>query len=270
MFQKIIAFLKTKRFWKIIGLIAAVYALVIFSTVFYLDAYTAHGDKIPVPNLLGKNVKSINSILEVNELTYEVLDSIYDPSLAEGTIIDQDPKPTEVSDIFVKEGRIIKLRVSKRSRLVEMPSLIDKSQRFAEKILENRGLRYSISFRNTTEAHGAVLDQQYKNQKIKEGTRIPIGSMIHLVIGRNEGGIPVPIPDLYGLTISEAQARLSGMTEMTFFVVCEECKTAQDSTVARINSQTPEYIEGVMIPSGSTITVNAVLNFVDTRPPAPQ
>ena len=94
--------------------------------------------------------------------------------------------------------------------------------------------------------------------------------MIHLVIGRNEGGIPVPIPDLYGLTISEAQARLSDMTEMTFFVVCEECKTAQDSTMARINSQTPEYIEGVMIPSGSTITVNAVLNFVDTRPPAPE
>ncbi|MBU2018884.1 MAG: hypothetical protein KJ941_04480, partial [Bacteroidetes bacterium] len=147
---------------------------------------------------------------------------------------------------------------------------IDKSQRFAESILKNRGFKCSISFRNTSEANGAVLDQLYKGSRIKEGTKIPIGSTIALVVGRNEGGIPIPIPDLYGLTIFEARDRLAAIPGMNYFPVCNECRTYEDSLAARINSQTPEYIEGIMIPAGSTISVNAVLNFVNEREMPPQ
>lgn len=265
--KKLANFIWTKHFLKIAGYIALAYIVVVGGTIFYLDAYTNHGEKIMVPNLIGKNVKTIAPIMEINELKYEILDSIYDPKLAEGTIIDQDPQPTDKSKLFVKEGRIIRLRVSKRSRLVEMPSLIDKSQRFAETILKNRGFKYSLTFRNTTEANGAVLEQLYRGSVIKEGTRLPIGSTIVLVIGRNEGGMPMQIPDLYGLTIFEAKDRLASMPGFTFFPVCEECKTYEDSLAARINSQNPEFIEGILTPPGSTITVNAVLNFVDSRPP---
>jgi len=259
--------MKTKRFLKIIGLVFLVYIVVIGTTIFYLDTYTNRGEKILVPNLIGKNVKTISGIIEENDLNYEILDSIYDPKKAEGTILKQDPAPTSFSKLFVKEGRVIRLSVSKKSRLVDMPSLIDKSQRFAESILKNRGLRYTLTYRNTSEANGAILDQLYKGRYIKEGTKLPIGSMIKLVVGRNEAGIPVPIPDFYGLTIFEAKERLASMPGLTLFPVCNECKTYEDSLAARIDSQTPEFIEGVMIPSNSTITVNAVLNFVDTRAP---
>lgn len=267
--KKLVQFIRTKRFLKLILLIGLVYFVVVTTTVFYLDSYTNHGEKIIVPDLKGKNVSSIAPIIDGLSLKYEVLDSIYDPKLAEGTIIDQDPGPTSLTKVNVKEGRVIRLRVSKRSRMVEVPSLIDKSQRFAETILKNRGFKFTISYQNTTEANGAVLDQKFRGSHIKEGTRVPIGSTIALVVGRNEGGIPVEIPDLYGLTISQARERLASYPGMTFFPVCNECKTAEDSLAARINSQTPEYIEGVMIPSGSTITVNAVLNFVDTRGQTP-
>jgi beta-lactam-binding protein with PASTA domain len=212
----------------------------------------------------------VYELLASNELSYEVLDSIYNPKLAEGTIIDQDPQATVVSQLFVKEGRIIRLRVSKRSRLVEVPSLIDKSQRFAESILKNRGFKYTVTFRNTSEANGAVLNQLFNGVKIKEGTKIAIGSIIAIVVGRNEGGLPIPIPDLYGLTIFEARERLAAIPGMNYFPVCDDCKTSEDSLAARINSQTPEFIEGIMIPAGSTITVNAVLNFVNERALVPQ
>lgn len=262
--------MKTKRFLKIVGMLFLVYFLIITITMFYLDSYTNHGQKIEVPNLIGKNVLSIESLLEESELTYEILDSIYDPKKTEGTIISQDPQPTFLSRLFVKEDRIIKLRVSKKTLKVEMPSLIDKSRRFAESILKNRGLKFTVSYRNTVEANGAILDQLYKGKYIKEGTKIPIGATIAIVVGRNEGGLPVPIPDLYGLTIFEAKERLASIPGMIFFPVCNECQTYEDSLVARINSQTPEFMEGIMIPAGSTITVNAVLNFVDERPEVPQ
>ena len=136
-------------------------------TIFYLSSYTNHGQQISVPNLVGKTVAKSTTILEELDLTYEVLDSIYDPSKPEGTIIDQDPDPTSFSKVFVKEGRIIRLRVSKKSRMIEMPSLVDKSERFAESILKNRGLKYRIQYQPTNEANGAVLKQMYQCKQIE-------------------------------------------------------------------------------------------------------
>ena len=157
--NKIKVFVWSKHFLKHLGLVILAYIVIVSLTIFYLDSYTNHGQHIDVPNLIGRNVNSVKTELEDLDLQYEILDSIYDPSKPEGTIIDQDPDATSLSLVPVKEGRIIRLRVSKKSRLVEMPSLVDKSQRFAESILENRGVNYRIKYRTTSEADGTVLQQ---------------------------------------------------------------------------------------------------------------
>lgn len=263
LFQKIKAFVLTKHFAKHAGLVILTYIVIIGGAIFYLDAYTNHGEKIEVPNLVGKNVNTINDIIEENDLQFEILDSIYDPKKPEGTILEQDPLPTKLSQVFVKEGRIIRVRVSKKSRLVEMPSLIDKSVRFAQSVLKNRGLECEIEYVPSVESNGAVMEQRYKGKKIKEGERIPIGATIVLVVGQSEGGEPVQVPNLYGLTISEAKARLSGIPSLVFNLNCPDCMNAADSSNARIESQSPEFIEGVLSPAGTTVTVNASKNFTE-------
>ncbi len=264
-FKNLKQFVLSKHFLKISGIIVLIYLVVVGGTVFYLDSYTNHGEKIPVPNLVGQNVNNISALLEEKGLKFEIVDHVYNPKLAEGTIIEQDPEKTEKSKIFVKVDRIIRLRVSKRSQLVEMPSLIDKSERFATTILKNRGLRLKITYKNTPESHGAVIEQRFKGARIKEGTKIPIGSTVLLIVGRYEGGMPVPVINLYGLTISEARERLSQLAGITFFPICQDCVTASDSLNARIGSQTPEYEEGAMMPSVGTVSATAVLNL----PPLP-
>lgn len=259
-FAKLKSYVWTKSFLKKLGIVILFYLLVITITVFYLGSYTNHGQMIEVPNLIGKNVSSIAGELEELDLTHEVLDSIYDPSKPEGTILDQDPAPTAQSLIHVKEGRIIRVRVSKKSRLIEMPSLVDKSQRFAESILKNRGLKYRIQFKPTNEANGAVLGQLYKGSDIKEGKKIPIGSTITLIIGKNDAAEPLDIPNLVGLTIFEAKERLSTMGNFGYFPVCPDCMSYEDSVAAVIESQTPEFMEGIQIPGNSTITVYARKN----------
>jgi beta-lactam-binding protein with PASTA domain len=261
--KKLKAFILTKYFLKQLGLVILAYILIVGITIFYLDTFTNHGQQIQVPNLIGRNVSTIQTELEELDLQFEVLDSIYDPSKAEGTILDQDPAATIFSKVFVKEGRVVRVRVSKKSRLVEMPSLVDKSQRFAESILKNRALKCRIQYRPSNEANGAVLEQLYKGRNVAEGVRIPIGSTITLVVGRNDVGEPTEIPNLYGLTIYEAKDRLATLGSFGFLPVCDECITQADSMAARINSQSPEYIEGILIPAGSTITVYAIKNFVD-------
>lgn len=251
----------TKHFAKHFGLVILVYLVIYFSVNWILSYSTNHGQKIEVPDLVGKNQNNIDNLIGNSGLVVEVLDSIYDPTKVEGTILEQDPSPTKISQVYVKEGRKIKIRVSKRTQLVEMPDLIYKSQRFAETILRNRGFRYNIEYRTSSEAHGAVIEQMYKGKKILKGKKIPIGSTVKLIVGRDEGGIPLELPNLYGMTIGEARMRVEAMLNMEFLIACDDCITKADSLSARVFSQSPEYTEAAVIASGSSILVNASKNF---------
>lgn len=259
--KKLGNYILSKTFLINLGLIVVAYVLLYLIYSNYLDSRTNHDEKIEVPNLVGKNQNNLENLLGETGLQYEVLDSIYDPSKVEGTIISQDPEPTSETSVFVKEGRKVKVRVSKRTQMVEMPDLVDKSQRFAESILRNRKFRYTLDYKPSQEAHGAVMDQQYKGKTIAAGTKIPIGSKIKLIVGRNEVGVPQELPNLYGLTIEEARQRVSGMLNMEFAVSCDEGYSKADSLAARVVTQSPEYMEGARVASGSTIMVYASKDF---------
>lgn len=265
--NKIKQFVFTKHFLKHFGIIILTYLVVVSFVIIYLDSYTNHGQKIKVPNLIGKNINNIKYLLESNDLQYEVIEAKYDPRKPEGTIIEQDPIATSLSTVFVKEGRIIRLRISKRTDLVEMPSLINKSERFALQVLKNRGLKYKIEYKTSSEADGAVLQQKYHGRTIKEGEKLQIGSVVLLVIGRNEGGEPVQIPNLYGLSMFAARDSVLAVPSLSFVGVCPDCLNYEDSVNAKVETQTPEYIEGVRSPFGTTVTVFATPNFDNSKKP---
>ena len=263
--KKIKNFVWSKSFAFNIGAIILVYIILFFSVKSCMSSMTNNGQKIEVPDLIGKNQNNLDNLLANTGLKYEVLDSIYDPKKVEGTILEQDPMPTKRSNVYVKESRVIKVRVSKRSQLVEMPDLVSKSQRFAEGILRNRDFRYDLQFKPSKESPGAVLEQLYRGKPIAGGTKLPIGSMIKLVVGQEIGGEPMLLPNLYGLTIDEARNRLNVLGQFDFIPVCQDCQTASDSMVARVISQNPQYSDSAMIMTGSTVTVIASKAFA----PAP-
>lgn len=268
--QKLRAFIWTKHFLKHTGLIFLTYFVIVGITILYLDSYTNHGQKIRVPNLIGSNAGKSRALLEELDLKMELLDSVYRPELPAGTVLVQDPAPTAKSSVYVKEGRIIRVQVSKRTQMVEMPYLVGRSQRFVESVLKNRGLKFKVKFRPSSESNGAVLQQLYNGSSIKEGRRIPVGSTITIVVGKSEGGQPVQILNLYGLTISEARGALSAMSLNLSVGICEGCANAQDSTSAYIHYQSPEYIEGILVPAGTTVMVNAKVGPPPAPPATPQ
>ena len=95
-----------------------VYFVVVISTIYYLNGKTNHGEKIEVPDYIGKNIKQVAPSIEALQFEYEVVDSIYNPDKPEGTIVYQDPLPSKISEVFVKEGRKIRFRVSKKTKLI--------------------------------------------------------------------------------------------------------------------------------------------------------
>lgn len=255
--KKIGNYVWSKNFAINLGAIILIYVIGVITLRSCLASNTYHDEKIEVPNLIGKNQNNLEKLMSKSGLPYEVLDSIYDPTKVEGTILAQDPSATKETDVYVKRSHIVKVRVSKRTQLVEMPDLVDKSQRFAASVLKSRGFRYRLEYKPSLEAHGAVLQQLYKNKPVAAGKRLPIGSTIKLVVGRGEAGVPQPLPDLYGLSIEEAKARVSRMSNMSFQSVCKGCETKADSLAARVETQSPGFSEDAQVVSGTTITVYA-------------
>jgi beta-lactam-binding protein with PASTA domain len=258
--QDIKLFVLSKHFVKHAGLVILFYLSTILMTMLYLHISTNHGEKITVPNFAGMDSENAIALIEDLDLAYEIRDSVYRPDLPQGTVISQNPLPTSYSLLYTKSGRTISLRVSKNTDLTEMPSLIDKQVKFAEGILTNRGLKYIIKYKATSEANGAVLEQLFRGKKINGGVKIPIGSRITLIVGQNDIGEPILAPNLIGLSYSESLSILRSLG-VPYSFYCNNCSTLEDSLAARVIIQSPEYIsDSLTIPKSTPFTITIQRN----------
>ena len=208
-----------------------------------------------VPNLVGKKSSVAKMRLEDMGLSYEILDGIYDPSLPNGIVKQQMIEPTSISKVKVKENRIIGLRLSKKTELTEMPDLVFKHVDFAQGILENRGFSSRIQYKPTKEANGSVLDQKYNGKSITNGTRIPIGSEITLIVGQNEVGVLVELPNVVGMNYQDAISLLGSKGLESISTICNDCETLQDTLSAVVFGQSPEYIPEKTVERAQQIVV---------------
>src|SRR5690554_40672 len=260
-FKKLGNFIISKKFIINFVLFCITWVVVIWGSTTYFGSYTRHGESIEVPSLLNNNVKDIPILIGDRDIKYEILDSIYNPDLVEGTIIYQDPMPTDSSGLLVKSNRVIKVRVSKRSRLVFVPVVVSKSQRFAEAVLMSKGLRTRIKYVPSNEDQGSVIAQKFEGRNIVTGQQVPINSVIELTVGKRTLGELVSVPNLTGLTIKEAEERFGGGSSLRLFSVYSGCENKSDSLNARVIRQTPVASDSSRIPEGSTITI-----FVSPNP----
>jgi beta-lactam-binding protein with PASTA domain len=91
---------------------------------------------------------------------------------------------------------------------IDMPNLSSMTFRNAEMVLRRYGLKLGDTIFKPDFARNSVLDQLYKGESIKPGTKIQQGSEITLVLG-NGVGIEFVVPDLVGLTYREARSAIS-------------------------------------------------------------
>jgi beta-lactam-binding protein with PASTA domain len=227
-------FLMSRTFLKNVLIFCIVFIAGFFSVSGFLNFYTHHGQNIAVPNLKGLKLTSLKSILIQHHFSYKVVDSLYDSERPPGTILDQDP----AAESKVKEGRTIYLTInSVLPPDVKMPDLVDVSFRQAEAILQSYGLVAGDVTYRTDLAKNAVLEQRYKNTIIKPGRMIPKGSQIDLVLGDGMATMEVSIPDLTGLTRSEAWSVLKRASLTVGSITYDE--NVKDTLNAKIYSQRP-------------------------------
>ncbi|MBS1921020.1 MAG: PASTA domain-containing protein [Bacteroidetes bacterium] len=214
------------------GIILAVAIFSIF--ILSLDWLTHHGKSKTVPNVIGKKYEDAKNLLDKMGFEVEVQDSIYIDSLPPLSVLKQVPE----GDAVVKVNREVYLTVNRSvPPLVPMTNLVGYSFRSAEMSLKNMGLRVGDTLYKPDFARNAVLEQLYNGNTIEPGTKIPMGSSITLVLGSGVGQSQLPVPNLIGMTYSDAKMVVES-SGLNFFSVITD-SDVKDTANAYIYWQNP-------------------------------
>ena len=97
-------FLKSKIFLIQLVIAVAMFVIICFVALEWLESSTNHDQRIVVPSLSKKTLDEVAEVLEAKDLRYEVQDSTnYNPDYPKYSVIDQSPPAGNM----VKENRKI-------------------------------------------------------------------------------------------------------------------------------------------------------------------
>lgn len=198
-----------------------------------LDLLTRHGKVMKIPAVTGQSIAEARKTLESQGFEVQIQDSIYNDTIPPLQVIKQFPD----ADNLVKVNRTVYLTVNRAvPPVIGMPNLISMSFRYAQMALSQYGLKLEDTVFKPDFAKNSVLDQLYKGESIKPGTKIQQGSAITLVLG-NGIGMELLVPELYGLTYREARSAMETSGLIVGAVVPDN--DVQDTTNAYVYRQSP-------------------------------
>lgn len=179
-------FLISKSFLKqvvfaIIGLLIFVFAL-----KYWLGITTNHDQKIQVPNLHKMSLEDVDLKLKEINLDFIVIDSAsYNPEYPKKSVIEQSPE----AGGFVKEKRKIYLTLNpSKYRDITIPDLNGRTKRQATSQLRSIGLNVGTEFTYVHDiGKDVVRGLRYKNKVINPGDKLPLNSIVDLVLGDGKG-----------------------------------------------------------------------------------
>lgn len=252
-------FITQRPLW--INIVAGLVLAVIIFTVFILSLnwITHHGRSKTVPSVIGKTYSDAKSLLQNAGFEVELQDSIYVDTAKPMEVLKQFPE----SDAVVKVNRQVFLTINRSvPPMVEMPNLVGYSFRSAEMVLKNMNLRVGDTLYKPDFAKNSVLQQLYSGKPIDPGTKLQMGSSVTLVLGTGVGETEFSVPNLVGMSYSDARMLLES-NGLSFFSVIPDADV-KDTANAFIYWQDPSRFDALKniqrIRIGQTIDVKLGLN----------
>lgn len=181
--------------------------LILFLFLQTLNFWTNHGEYLRVPEVKGKSLAEATALLEKDGFEVIIQDSIYQDTVPPLAVLKQFPDP----EATVKVNRTVYLTINRATPpLVDMPNLVGMSFRNAELELKAKGLKLGDTTYVPDIAKNAVKDQSINGASLRPGTKIPMGSVISLLLGAGIGSEELAVPDLFGMPYPEAVTLLEG------------------------------------------------------------
>jgi beta-lactam-binding protein with PASTA domain len=244
-------FFLSKIFIKNLALSIAIAVGLIIILLIWLNIYSRHGQARPVPDFYGLNMEETTRLAKKHKLKIQVIDSVYTNLVPRGCIAEQNPK----AGFKVKKRRRIVLTINAfHPEMVVVPNLVGLPQRQAVKMIESAGLEIG-KLRYVPDLSMNFVIQQLRNGKeVAAGDSIQKQSVIDLVLGKGLSNQRTPVPDLVGLKLEPAKNSILGASlNLGTYIYDASILTAEDTTMAFVYKQNPEFKETASLQLGSSI-----------------
>lgn len=199
--DKLKQLLTNKWFYYILGAAALFMILVgALANFVIMPEYTNYNEGVTVPDVTKISLEEAQTLLTDYGLRHEVLDRRANSAFPANYIIDQSPQPLQL----VKPNRKVYLTVNTDVRpKAVVPKVTDLSFRNAKIQLENYGFTLGTTSYESNRFRNTVL-----RQSLTPGDTVDRGAAINLVISDGLGDRLVSVPDITGLSLSQAQQQI--------------------------------------------------------------
>jgi eukaryotic-like serine/threonine-protein kinase len=207
--------------------------LFILASVAFLSALTAmryavQGREVEMPDLVGKTASEAQQLLQARRLGMKVEDRLYSP-LAIDHIVRQSPLPNTT----VKTGQLAHLVLSLGPRKQTVPELENRSMRAARIEL----LQSAMQLGEVSNAYlPGTEDDTVLLQDPRPGSSDVTSPHVNLLVSLGARPPAYVMPDLVGMPLNEAIARLNGAGLKIARITNVPASSAQSSSVV---AQTP-------------------------------
>lgn len=188
---------------QIIGgsLIAFVAVCLVFLVLAVFKGFSSNSTTdVLVPNLIGLDFNTVNKDKVTYNFKWDVT-NVYDADKPIDIILSQSPQPSEKK---IKEGSTIQITVNSEETTLNLPSVDGRTKDDAVQKIKSVNLVPEVLM---------VLDNQTAEGYVKQtyptaGSKVTIGSSVKIYVSKKAGEARVEVPNLVGLTLSEAQTKL--------------------------------------------------------------
>ncbi len=249
--MKFFKFLRSKVFFKNLGIAMVLTIVLIFAVFVWLHLFTQHGRTRPIPDFYGFTPTEAEELAGDRKLRVEIVDSVYNINAERGTVVEQNPA---AGKMVKKKRRIFLIINAVNSETVIMPDVVGITHRQAKTTLEITGLEVGRLSYVPDLAVNLVLKQMYKAKEIEPGDTIPKGVSIDLILGTGLSNRRTLSPDLTGMSFEQARSRiLNASLNIGAVLYDETVLTEEDSIDAFVWKQNPEYDEDKRVRLGSPV-----------------
>lgn len=189
---------RSKIFYlSLLGITVAGVLFVALMNFIVMPMYTNYNEGVTVPDVTKISLSEAEELLVSRGLRYEVLDRRANSAYPADYIIDQSPS----AKVLVKPNRKIYLTVNTaETPMTEVPNVVNMSYRNAEIQLSNHGLTVGTISYESSRFRNTIM-----RQSVAAGDTVSRGTVVNLVVSDGLGTRMVDVPNVVGLSYSEAQ-----------------------------------------------------------------
>lgn len=197
--------------------------------------YTNFNEGVTVPDITKLSLTEAENVLESYGLRHEVLERRANAAYPANYIIDQAPSPRQL----VKPNRKVYLTVNTEVRpTAVVPDLVDLSLRNARIQIENYGFTLGTTSYESSRFRNTIM-----RQSLTPGDTVNRGAVINLVVSDGLGDRIVTVPEITGLSLSQAQQNIR-QAGLRVGEIRYESSREEPNTVLSISPDSTELTEG--------------------------